>query len=86
MRTEPFRSLFPICHYINDFEFAVTFDPGSEPSSRLVTGLPSDGLRTGKYERDPAPEMLSEAPYCPFLADMWQLGNLFRYCFGVCVR
>jgi serine/threonine protein kinase len=85
-RIDPFRSLFPIRYYLNDFEFAVTFDPGSEPSSRLVTGIPSDGIRTGEYERDPVPEMLSEAPYCPFRADIWQLGNLFMSCFGVRVK
>jgi hypothetical protein len=79
-RADPFRSLFPIRYYINDFEFAVVFDPESKPESRLVTGLPLAGLCTGKYGRDPAPEMLSEAPYCPFRADVWQLGHIFlRY-------
>jgi len=78
----PFRSLFPVRYYINDFEFAVTFEPHSEPSSRTVTGLPITGIRTGEYGRKPAPEMLSEAPYCPFRADIWQLGTMFNSTFG----
>jgi hypothetical protein len=84
-RAEPFRSLFPIHYYINDFEFAAGFDPESKPESQLATGLPFAGLRTGKYGRDPAPEMLSEAPYCPFRADIWQLGHMFLIYLWVCV-
>ena len=82
----PFRSLFPspIRYYINDFELAVTFDPETAPSSRVVTGLPTSGVRTGEYARDIAPEMLSGAPYCPFRADIWQLGTMFKSYFGVC--
>ena len=82
----PFRSLFPIRYYINDFELAVTFDPDSEPSSRTVTGFPTTGVRTGEYGRRPAPEMLSGDPYCPFRADIWQLGTMFKSSFGVCVK
>ena len=82
----PFRSLFPIRYYINDFELAVSFEPHSEPSSRTVTGLPIAGIRTGEYGRRPAPEMLSGSPYCPFRADIWQLGIMFNMRFGVCVR
>ena len=77
--------MFPVRYYINDFELAVTFEPHSEPSSRTVTGLPITGIRTGKYGRKPAPEMLSENPYCPFRADIWQLGTMFKMLFGVCV-
>jgi len=77
----PFRSLFPVRYYINDFEFAVSFEPHSEPSSRTVTGLPITGIRTGEYGRKPAPEMLSGAPYCPFRADIWQLGTMFNLTF-----
>ena len=82
----PFRSLFPVRYYINDFEFAVTFEPNSEPSSRTVTGLPVTGIRSGEYARKPAPEMLTGAPYCPFRADIYQLGIMFNSCFGVRVR
>jgi serine/threonine protein kinase len=78
--------LFPVRYYINDFEFAVTFDPHSEPSSRTLTGLPTTGIRTGEYGREPAPEMLSGTPYCPFRADIWQLGTMFNSRFGVRVR
>ena len=51
-----------------------------------MTGLPTTGIRTGEYGRKPAPEMLSGAPYCPFRADIWQLGTMFKSIFGVCVR
>jgi len=77
----PFRSYFPVRYYINDFEVAVTFEPHSEPSSRTVTGLPFTGIRTGEYGRTPAPEMLSGSPYCPFRADIWQLGTMFKLTF-----
>jgi len=74
----PFRSYFPVRYYINDFELAATFDPSSDPSSRVVAGLPTAGIRTGEYGRNVAPEMLSEAAYCPFRVDIWQLGSLFK--------
>jgi serine/threonine protein kinase len=80
----PFRSYFPIRYFINDFELAVTFDPDSDPSSRVVTGLPTAGVRPGQYGRDVAPEMLLTSPYCPFRADIWQLGKMFQSIFGVC--
>jgi hypothetical protein len=79
----PFRSYFPVRYYINDFEFAVTFDADSEPSSRVMSGLPLTGIRAGQYARDIAPEMLSGSPYCPFRADIWQLGTMFMSCFDV---
>ncbi|THH18821.1 hypothetical protein EW146_g2244 [Bondarzewia mesenterica] len=79
----PFRSYFPIRYLINDFELAVTFDPNSEPSSRVLTGLPTTGIRIGEYGRETAPEMLSGAPYFPFRADVWQLGTMFKSHFGV---
>ena len=80
-----FRSCFPIRYFINDFELAVTFDPDSDPSSRVVTGLPTTGLRPGQYGRDAAPEMLSDSRYCPFCVDIWQLGKMFKSIFGVCL-
>jgi hypothetical protein len=81
----PFRSYFPIRYFINDFELAVTFDLDSDPSSRVVTGLPTIGVRPGQYGRDVAPEMLLESPYGPFHADIWQLGIMFKSIFGVCM-
>ena len=52
-----------------------------------MTGLPITGIRTGgEYARKPAPEMLSGDPYCPFRADIWQLGTMFKLTFGVCVK
>jgi len=80
----PFRSYFPIRYFINDFELAVTFDPDSDPSSRVITELPTTDLRPGQYGRDIAPEMLSESPYCPFRLDIQQLGIMFKSIFGVC--
>jgi hypothetical protein len=80
--TTPFRSYFPVRYYLNDFELAVCFEPQSEPSARRVVGFPTKNLR-GKYGRDAAPEFLTDEPYCPFRADVWQLGNLFGRCFGV---
>jgi len=62
----PFRSCFPIRYFINDFELAITFDTDSDPSSRVVTGLPTAGVRPGQYGRDVAPEMLSEARIAHF--------------------
>lgn len=52
----PFWSYFPMRCYLNDFEFAVTFDRHSKSSSRVVTGLPITGIRSGDYGRDVAPE------------------------------
>ena len=49
-----------------------------------MTGLPITGIRTGgEYARKPAP---SGDPYCPFRADIWQLGTMFKLTFGVCVK
>jgi hypothetical protein len=80
----PFRSYFPIRYFINDFELSITFDLDSDPLSRVVTGLPTVGLCPGQYGRDVAPEMVLESPYCPFRADIRQLGTMFKSIFGVC--
>ncbi|KIY50052.1 hypothetical protein FISHEDRAFT_57770 [Fistulina hepatica ATCC 64428] len=73
----PLRSLFPVRYYLNDFEMSVTFESSSEPSSRVISGCPSKH-RLGGYARMPYPEMLTGEPYCPFRADIWQLGTMFR--------
>lgn len=77
---KPFRSLFPFKIYLIDFEWAVCFEPNSDPATHLVTGRPpfvdfhgSDST----YGRPVAPEMDSEQPHDPFLADVWQLGTYF---------
>ena len=77
-----FREYFPVRYYLNDFELAACFDYDSDPSTRVVSGLPTKGL-LGKYGRDVAPEMLSEEPYCPFRTDVWQLGRMFLRSFQV---
>ncbi|KAJ3995506.1 hypothetical protein F5050DRAFT_1903411 [Lentinula boryana] len=64
-------------YYIIDFEWAVQFSPDSEPASRTVTGPP---LPWDIYRRPPPPEMRSELPYCPFKADVWQVGKSFMGC------
>ncbi|KAJ3864360.1 hypothetical protein EV359DRAFT_81484 [Lentinula novae-zelandiae] len=61
-------------YYIIDFEWAVRFSPDSDPATRTVTGPP---LSWDIYRRPPPPEMLSELPYCPFKADVWQVGKSF---------
>lgn len=78
----PFREDFPVRYYINDFELAVCFDEDSHPSTRLVKCLPITGKIEDEYSRDAAPEMLLDAPYCPFRADVWQLGKMFNRTFG----
>ena len=76
--------MFPARYYLNDFEFAVVFDFDSDPKSRFVSGLPLDRTgRTGEYGRELAPEMKKKEPYCPFKADMWQLGSMFFGAFEV---
>ena len=81
----PFREHFPIRYYLNDFELAACFDDDSDPSTRVVSGLPTKGL-LGKYGREIAPEMLLVKPYCPFRTDVWQLGRMFLRCFEVSVN
>jgi hypothetical protein len=80
----PFRSYFPIRYYLNDFEYAICFEENSDPSDRLVSGIPIHPLPIEKYGRIPAPEMLSGRPYCPFKCDVWQMGMLFCDTFNVC--
>lgn len=76
----PFRSHFPVRYYLNDFEMGLSFDANSNPSSRLITGIPYTASgRPGTYGRPIAPEMKkSDVPYCPFRADVWQLGTLMK--------
>ncbi|KAJ4000503.1 hypothetical protein F5050DRAFT_1837558 [Lentinula boryana] len=64
-------------YYIIDFEWAVQFTPDSDPASRTVTGPP---LPWDIYRRPPPSEMRSELPYCPFKADVWQVGKSFMAC------
>ncbi|KAJ3723609.1 hypothetical protein DFJ43DRAFT_1201072 [Lentinula guzmanii] len=64
-------------YYIIDFEWAVQFSSDSDPASRTVTGPP---LPWDIYRRPPPPEMQSELPYCPFKADVWQVGKSFMGC------
>ncbi|KZW04408.1 hypothetical protein EXIGLDRAFT_828280 [Exidia glandulosa HHB12029] len=77
----PFRSLFPFRIYLIDFEWAICFDPESDPATRVVRGLPlpPDKKSLGaEYTRPIAPEMTSGLPYDPFLTDVWQLGTYFQ--------
>jgi len=80
----PFRSLFPARYYIIDFELCAVFDFDSDPATRLVQGIPTArrGGKLSNYGRHAAPEMLLDEPYCPFRADIWQLGTLCGELFG----
>ncbi|KAI5475910.1 hypothetical protein MNV49_000743 [Pseudohyphozyma bogoriensis] len=79
----PFRTILPIRYYLNDFELSVKFDPASDVASRLVTGIPI--VRYGgvlqQYGKDLAPEATKEERYCPFRADVYQLGHFLHHCF-----
>ena len=79
----PFRSLFPCRYYLIDFELAVAFDPSSDPATRLVSGLPTQGSRRGQYGRPKPPELEGNEPYCPFKLDIWQTGREFKAFFAV---
>jgi hypothetical protein len=57
----------------------VCFDVDSDLPARLVAGLPTTAVLDGEYGRDKAPEMTLNGPYCPFLTDIWQMGNMFKY-------
>jgi len=62
--------------YLIDFETAVTFPKNSDPTERLVTGLPFPS--ESPYERPSPPELMSAQLYCLFLLDVWQLGKGFE--------
>jgi hypothetical protein len=82
--TPGWRSQFPIRHYLNDFEFAAIFNPGSPPSTRVWTITPM--VATGHtYGRDLPPEWCIDKPFCPFKVDIWQLGHMFNRYFPVCL-
>ncbi len=75
----PFRSHSPVRSYINNFKMAVCFDKDSDPGTRKITGLPNVRVgRIGQYDREYAPEMLVDEPYCPFKADVWYLGRMLN--------
>jgi hypothetical protein len=84
-RSPVFRSHFPVRYYLNDFELSVMFDPQSDPASRLVMGIPSAcyGHTSQDYGKELAPEALEDAPYCPFKADVFQVGFCLREIFAV---
>ncbi|KAK0462595.1 uncharacterized protein EV420DRAFT_1525773 [Desarmillaria tabescens] len=81
----PLRSHFPVRYYINDFEHAAVFSEDSEPSDRVISGLPNArwGGTKEKFLRRVPPEMEKTEPYCPFRADVWSLGGLFQRYLGV---
>ncbi|KZV83852.1 hypothetical protein EXIGLDRAFT_807812 [Exidia glandulosa HHB12029] len=81
----PFRTTFPFKVYIIDFESCVLFDEDSDPSTRVHSG-PPPGFDIKKYARIKYPELLSDAPYNPFLVDVWQLGVRFKCLFAGCTE
>ncbi|KAE9401103.1 hypothetical protein BT96DRAFT_856830 [Gymnopus androsaceus JB14] len=64
-------------YYIIDFEWAIRFLPDSDPATRTVVGPP---IPWDTYRRPAPPEMQSELPYCPFKADVWQVGKSLIKC------
>ncbi|KAJ3911273.1 kinase-like domain-containing protein [Lentinula edodes] len=59
-------------YYFIDFENAVHFSKDSDPATRTVVGPP---VPWAKYGRPSPPEMQQKFPYCPFRADIWQVGG-----------
>jgi serine/threonine protein kinase len=81
---QPLRSRMNFRYYLIDFEFAAVYETDSPADDRLVAGLPvRAGQRQGQYGRVPAPEMLTGERYCPFAADVFQLGVLLDESSGV---
>lgn len=82
-----FRSCCPDFRYlINDFDLSIKFAPESDPETRLVTGVPIAryGGTAEVYGKLLAPEARLDAPYCPFKADIYQLGaSALEYCQNV---
>ncbi|KAJ3834008.1 hypothetical protein F5878DRAFT_569067 [Lentinula raphanica] len=64
-------------YYIIDFEMAVQYSLDSDPATRTVSGPP---IPWEIYKRPPPPEMKLDMPYCPFKADVWQVGKAFLQC------
>ncbi|KAJ3972288.1 hypothetical protein EV361DRAFT_961947 [Lentinula raphanica] len=60
--------------FLHDHLVAHRFSPDSDPATRMVTGPP---LPWDIYRRPAPPEMKSDIPYCPFKADVWQVGKTF---------
>lgn len=79
------NSLFPLRFYLIDFEYAVSFSAETPDAERTVRGPP--GMEpTGRfiYTRPLPSEAQAEAPYCPFRADVWQIGLMLQEQFEVC--
>ncbi|EJD51266.1 hypothetical protein AURDEDRAFT_159672 [Auricularia subglabra TFB-10046 SS5] len=78
VRTPPiFRScILDMRYMINDFELSIQFAPDSDPETRLVTGIPIAryGAIAEEYLKPLAPEARLDTPYCPFKADIYQIG------------
>jgi len=78
--------VFPVRYYIIDFEFSIEFSEDSTPDQRVVNwpSRPTTWLRPpDDHGRDIAPEMLLNAPHCPFKLDVFQLGKMFLFHFHV---
>ncbi|KAG5641549.1 hypothetical protein DXG03_004795 [Asterophora parasitica] len=58
--------------YLIDFETAIDFPPEHPEDKCVIAGYP---FPLENYKRAHAPEFASEKPYCPFKADVWQLGT-----------
>ncbi|KAJ3911981.1 hypothetical protein F5877DRAFT_54661, partial [Lentinula edodes] len=68
-------------HFIG-FEHAVQFPKDSDPAKRVVVGSPISGKH---YTRPSPPEMQRDEPYCPFKAEVWQVGGCLYRLVKVCL-
>ncbi|KZV90838.1 hypothetical protein EXIGLDRAFT_719873 [Exidia glandulosa HHB12029] len=59
--------------YLNDFECAACFDPGSDPETHLLSGMPIIN-----YGRTIPREMRLGLPYNPFPVDIWHLAGIIQ--------
>jgi hypothetical protein len=85
-RTLPLFGLSSPCTTTSTtFELSVMFDPESDPSSRLVSGVPSARYGQGieDYGKDLPPEAFLDVPYCPFKMDVFQFGVPCKAMFSV---
>ncbi|KAJ3883943.1 kinase-like domain-containing protein [Lentinula edodes] len=61
-----------IRYYFIGYKNAVQFTKDSSPASRMVLGSP---IPWKQYTRPSPPEMQKDVPYCPFKAEVWQVGG-----------
>lgn len=63
--------------YLIDFELAVMFPDDCPEHERVCVGVPT-GASIPKSGRPRSKEMISNEPYDPFKADVWQFGKSIK--------